>query len=72
MHNLLQRFLPVAPAHDLFFIKPPEIIVPVLPRFRPYEPEDEVNVLSLTVIVAIIEHLVFDSSVNLNYIRFAA
>ena len=42
----LQRFLPIAPAHDLFFIKPPEIIVPVLPRFRPYQPRDEVSLVT--------------------------
>ncbi|KAK7109535.1 protein O-GlcNAcase-like [Littorina saxatilis] len=41
LQSELQRLLPIAAAHDLFFIKPPEIIVPVLPRFRPYQPEDE-------------------------------
>ncbi|KAL8621286.1 hypothetical protein ACOMHN_008111 [Nucella lapillus] len=47
LQSELQRFLPVAPAHDLFFIKPPEIIVPVLPRFRPYQPHDEEQVYDI-------------------------
>lgn len=33
--------LPIAAAHDLFFIKPPDIIVPETASFRPYKPQDE-------------------------------
>lgn len=47
LQSELQRFLPIMLAHELFFIKPPEIIVPVLPRFRPYQPQDEAQVYDI-------------------------
>ncbi|KAK7484904.1 hypothetical protein BaRGS_00023824 [Batillaria attramentaria] len=43
----LQRMLPIAAAHDLFFIKPPDIIVPQTASFRPYQPQDEEHVYDI-------------------------
>lgn len=47
LQHELQRLLPLATAHDLFFIRPPDIIVPLTARFRLYRSEDEEQIYDI-------------------------